>query len=487
LPIAGAVAIVTIVVAWGIHDGEKWGDDFAQYIAHARNITTGAPYEETGHLFGAGIFLGPRAYPPLYPLALAPIYWAAGVDFIAFKALNVAAIGGALWLWAQLLRPVLGPWLTAAWILLVGTHPLTREHVDHVLSDALFLFLASAALVAIERGTKQADARAAARRGVIIGALIAGAALTRFVGIVLIPIVPLLEWIRTRRISRVSPTVIATATLLIAASFVAVPGQLTYMDEPGPPFLERVVAWIQRYATDSLGFLPGVGEDGASGILAAVRMAAGLGPQWGWTGGAAPMGTVIVAIVMSIVAVAGVATRQAPAAMQWFAVFYVAAIVSHRGYAGTRVAWQLLPLVSLYFILGLRTLGERVASPRAAMAAAIAAVVFNVMSVPVRPYTYSILEPEVQQFFAFMRDSTPRDAIVVFAKPRALALFTGRRGFSSGGATGDELESLVWRSGATYLVATPVHPSAISAYATRNPGKYVRVYSAGGFEVFAAR
>src|SRR5215218_8467038 len=51
--------------------GHAWGDDWAQYILHARNLLTGAPYGETGYIFNPdNPSVGPSTYPPGVPFLL---------------------------------------------------------------------------------------------------------------------------------------------------------------------------------------------------------------------------------------------------------------------------------------------------------------------------------------------------------------------------------------------------------------------------------
>lgn len=52
-----------------------WGDDFAQYIHQAKNIVQGTPQSETGYIFNPeNKDVGPKAYPVGFPLLLAPVY-----------------------------------------------------------------------------------------------------------------------------------------------------------------------------------------------------------------------------------------------------------------------------------------------------------------------------------------------------------------------------------------------------------------------------
>jgi hypothetical protein len=62
-----------------IRDGHLWGDDFARYIQHAKNLLEGRDY-------AAGFIhnplepgISPTAYPPVTSLILLPVYWFAGL------------------------------------------------------------------------------------------------------------------------------------------------------------------------------------------------------------------------------------------------------------------------------------------------------------------------------------------------------------------------------------------------------------------------
>src|SRR5687767_4240985 len=75
------LTILTIGVFYfaTIRSGHAWGDDFAMYIRHAINLSNGTPYDETGVIRNPWNFLGPVAYPPVFPLLLAPVYKLWGV------------------------------------------------------------------------------------------------------------------------------------------------------------------------------------------------------------------------------------------------------------------------------------------------------------------------------------------------------------------------------------------------------------------------
>jgi 4-amino-4-deoxy-L-arabinose transferase-like glycosyltransferase len=69
----------------GTHTSHDWGDDFAQYIHQAENILKGIPQSETGYIYNKlNTGFGPQAYPIGFPLLLAPVYAIAGNSMLAF-------------------------------------------------------------------------------------------------------------------------------------------------------------------------------------------------------------------------------------------------------------------------------------------------------------------------------------------------------------------------------------------------------------------
>jgi len=78
-------ALALIVATVLLHErrgGQDWGGDFSLYISHARNLSEGSPYGETGYLLNPYFRnLSPETYPPLFPLVLAPLYSRYGLDY----------------------------------------------------------------------------------------------------------------------------------------------------------------------------------------------------------------------------------------------------------------------------------------------------------------------------------------------------------------------------------------------------------------------
>ena len=93
--------------------GHVWGDDFAMYLSHARNISEGRAYDDTGlilHEFAPTY--SPQNYPPGFPLVLAPVYSITGLDFYKLKIFIICWFLLLLWLiWVYFKDKIPFSWL----------------------------------------------------------------------------------------------------------------------------------------------------------------------------------------------------------------------------------------------------------------------------------------------------------------------------------------------------------------------------------------
>src|SRR5215469_777816 len=92
IPREGIVALALLLASLAlfytvtVRDGNYWFDDYALYVHHAQNIAEGRPYTDTGHVYNRDITdYSPKSYPPLFPLLLAPVYRAYGLNLHAMK------------------------------------------------------------------------------------------------------------------------------------------------------------------------------------------------------------------------------------------------------------------------------------------------------------------------------------------------------------------------------------------------------------------
>ena len=80
-----------------IYDFQTWGDDFAQYIKEALNLAHGKPYYLSAYIFNPhNTIYAPPQYPPGYPLMLIPIVSIWGISYRAIDYYNTCITVGLL-------------------------------------------------------------------------------------------------------------------------------------------------------------------------------------------------------------------------------------------------------------------------------------------------------------------------------------------------------------------------------------------------------
>lgn len=123
-----------------IQDGHNWGDDFSQYILHARNIIEGREYTRDIMLDN------PVVFPPGFPLFLVPWMKGFGLNFKVLKTFNVM-----FWyLHILLLYPIflkrVGREMAAICSLVLMTSSYFFLFKQNILSDVPFLFFTTLAI-----------------------------------------------------------------------------------------------------------------------------------------------------------------------------------------------------------------------------------------------------------------------------------------------------------------------------------------------------
>jgi hypothetical protein len=122
---------VLVFYTFTIRDGHGWDDDAGQYIMHARNLAEGRPYREIEYIFNPEYSrLGPPSASPGFPLMLAPVWAAAGMNLRAMKVLEIGFFVSSLGILYLLYRTRLSFSSRLALIAIVGFNPVFWPHVS---------------------------------------------------------------------------------------------------------------------------------------------------------------------------------------------------------------------------------------------------------------------------------------------------------------------------------------------------------------------
>jgi hypothetical protein len=398
-------ALIALCYMATIRPGQGWGDDFAQYIHHARNIASGVAYAETGYIYNPhNPAIGPRAYPPGFPLLLAPVVKLFGLDLRPMKILIVICFVGVLLLMPQVFRRDLPAPYLAALILVMGLNPYFLDIKDAVTSDIPFLLFMLLSLYAFQRA-EEPDNRRPLTAAVGAGLATYASVATRVLGVVLIPCFLLHDVLRKRRITRVTGVTCGLAVALIGVQYAVGPGDGSYLDQ-----LSLSVTTVSGNAVAYLRALSDI-----------------------WDNGYTDFGRKAFFVITVGLAVYGYhrALRLGPTAVEIFPWLYVVPVLVWPTYQGTRFLIPLIPFYLYYCLLGIRGLSMPLAARKRVIVAlgVVVALLYGGKYSTMRfgPLPDGVATPESVELFQFVKQATPPEAVFVFSRPRALALFTNRR------------------------------------------------------------
>ncbi|HEV2148751.1 MAG TPA: hypothetical protein VGR37_15205 [Longimicrobiaceae bacterium] len=456
--------------------GPDFGDDWALYVLHARNLLEGRPYGDTGYLYNPlNPWYSPPTYPLGFPLLLAPVFAAFGLDFLAMKVVVAASFAGILLLVARFARRDLAPVAVGTTIAVVGLHPYLWRFRQNLLPDLPFTFFCLAAVLLIDRS---ADPDLPPGRRVpwtlAAAAAVLAAVATRTIGLVLVPTWAVVLLLRARRPRGVLLVGAVLAGLALGAQFLLVP--------PGAGYYQQIRDLAAAYGSSL--FLPGADR--------VRRMAYALASLWAGDGAAVGLRLATakaLAVTTAVLAAIGLFARiRRPSAPEVFFLAYFAAAFLWPATIA-RYLVPILPLYVVYAVLGAsraaRDAGRAGRAGVAVVAAVVAAqTVVGLSDVHRHPSWVGTASGDAADLYRYVRSHTGPEDRFIASRPRALALFAGRSA-APPPRRADDSTSLAYlaRGGMDYVVVRTGQDDA-RALVERNPASFRPVYANPGFALF---
>ncbi len=370
--------------------------------------------------------LSPPAYPPGLPLLLAPAYRESGLNFDAFKRITVLSLAIALCAACLLFRRDLTAGALVVFAGLTAFSPTLWDFKDNILSEFPYmLFLYGAALAA-------APASVAPRlQGVIIGLLIGAAAGTRGIGLLLLPALVLSDLLAHKKLERRTWWALASCSLVVL--LLTLVGSVT---SNADQFAAANAVGFRRnlrlYIGELVGMLPGSNAGAIDDFLRWLLI------RWGLANAPAPplalgIGEGFALIVAGFAAI-GWTSRvvRGCSFLDAYAPMHILATAAFPVVQGVRYVIPLLPLILFYAVVGFRRAERRVGRFGRVLAVVAAVACAAQYSARFAAFDYGPLregveEPRARAFLASVRQHTSAEGLILFGKPRALALLTGRR------------------------------------------------------------
>lgn len=470
-----AIALVGVFHFSTIRAGHAWGDDFAQYIMHAKNIATGQPYSPTGYLVNPAYeALGPVAYPPVTGLILAPIYARSGLDLrpmkVAMVALLLVALTGVYFLFRSQLSAV----LMALLILAIGFNPFVSELKDNVTSDMPFFAICALALATSQWVMRPGRSRRASLGlGALLGLGLYLATGTRSAGIALVAAVPLFALLTRRREAMVAAGVAA----IVAGTLMAVQRVLL-------PFEGAYLTWFRETFTWTAPIAYARAYAGELRVLVS-------------NGYSEPASTLVFFLLLGLGVIGAASSlRRGVGLADVFVVVYGGLILLFE--ATLRYAWPIVPILFFHAVSGLGAVrdwmpGRWTWAPVTLVATILAASYAGAYSRrSFGPIEDGATQPAFMELSAFIRANTAPGDRFIFRKPRALALYAERSTTPYEPDTdAARLATLAQTAGASYFVAADLDDTqfasertAIAPIIAAHPERFARVYGNARFTLY---
>ena len=399
-------------------------EGFVGYIINAQSIGNGEPYGMPGYIpnpHSGNVDSGQDAYPPVYPLVLAPVVAMAPEPVRAMAQTNAvlyAAFTAVLLLYAL---PGVGFAGALGIALAAGVSPVfANPGAFRAPGECLYLLLLVGVFLAVRR--IEPGRRAGVGAILLAAAMIGLAALTSVSGILLVPALVLADLIRRQRLAW--PPAVAAALggmLFVGVSLVCGLDSIAQtFDVPG--------AGVQLAAYARV-----VGEN-------LVRMPGNLMALWTLDGPGDPGGALDWAGRLSMVAVLalgalgfGLRVRGGITVAETFFVLQIGMLLGLTEVLRSPRHWLPVSLLALYYaVIGARAAGFRIGR-RAGLAGGLIVVAMALglaaagdAALAARHEPYSLLDAPSQEAFRKIRLTIPPNAVLVGRRPQALTFFTER-------------------------------------------------------------
>lgn len=379
----------------------SWGDDFAQYILHARNIAKGTPYADTGYLqnpVDPALDVGPRMYPPLMPLVLAPVYRLAGASLPAMKYEQAVLLVLAVLLAAEYFVAIGRVEHSRVWLFftVLAFHPVLWESKESIGSDLLFLMTLYGALFVLERIL--AAPSHSILMTVLLGVVLYACIATRTIGIVMVPVVLTMLLLHKDRGGHLLLS-LAVCGLLMGIQALTLPSdnsylKLTISQASLYTILRNVIDNAKEFSAVWKGFHPRIAQ-----ILYLLSL-----PVVAW--GAIRL------------------IRPRITALALFALGYTVVILVWPYFQGMRYLLPLLPIYMLCLWTGAASIHRHGSTVAMGVLLLVSAGYYWFRSTPV--VDTGVTQPAFQDLVQKIQEiSEPGDPFL-FRKPRALALMANR-------------------------------------------------------------
>lgn len=469
------IALISIFYLLNVKGGHDWGGDFSMYIMNANNLVRGMPYAQTGYIYNVDVaFYGPAAYPPVFPLMLAPFISIWGINLQILKLPGIFCFIGFLFYFNNKILPKsLSPFSKIILIICIGLYPFYFSLSESILSDFPFLLFSFIALNRINNQPAYAGMNPKyLSQCLLTGLWIYLACGTRSVGLILLPVAFLFSLIQNKKITLSLMVTLLVPLLLILLQGLLIPQTGAYFDQvqKSLPELISVIAKSLAYYFVQFVFI-------------------------------FPFKNFYIMVVIFFIMFAGfvpgvkIHMRKGVSSFDLFFLLYFGLILIWPSYQSLRLLIPIIPLYFLYILEAFDTLIGLIKLPwlkktigYLLLSGIVVYYAFTYMALFPRPIT-DMEKKETRELFQFIQTDTNTDDVILFFKPRVLALYSQRKSVAMAvpAPNGDTLTRMQELNVSIVVVRknykTEFQPE-LSQFISTHPGDFELIYENPEFQVF---
>jgi hypothetical protein len=415
--------VIILIVAgllafFSLTRGHPWWDDFAGYMLQTRSILSWNMGQEIQHntftVETSSYPPGPAAYPWGFPLLLLPVYVIFGLNPLTLKLVGVFFFLAFLISFYLLARTRLSESQSLLLVALLAYAPVFVAAQDLILSDIPFLFFSTLALFFMERGK---GAGIAWR--LFSGFLIFMASFLRTTGILLfvplfMPIILIARSGWQEFAKRVAPTMLSFGLLYFLQSLIFPGGQGSYFSHFSMFNLPRLIENLLYYL-----WLPA------------------------WLFDRIPAGVALYPLLLILVIISLPAFWRRDLSLHAYGLSTLLAFIVWPERQGLRFIYPILPFFLISAFEGLSIVMDRLPQAKQgtvrngvfgfwSLVVLVCLGISSIAAVQNMAAGRDINGPFDQysnQMYEYIREQTDPASVIVFMRPRALRLFTGRDAF----------------------------------------------------------
>ena len=450
-----------------VRDSHDWGGDFAMYIMQAENIVQGIPQSETPYIYNPdNAVLGPPAYPIGFPLILSPVYAIFGNSIFALTLWVTCFLFGLGLIMSVFLRRYFSDLLTFFLVMILIYNPWTLSMKLEIMSEFPFAFLLLLVVCLFEKYSKGPF-----WAGIII-AILGGLLISiRVIGFVF-PLAVLVFAIRKRFIDKDKTPV----TKCVCGFLVAVGSVLVYL------LLNKLIFAVPQAEGSSYAGIWGHEKLYATLLLNLAYYAEQFKfffSPWGGSWNFLPLILKAVIFTFTLLGMIKSFFRRLELADMIVILYFAILLIYPYRHAGIRFLFPVLPFLLIYLVRGLETVRIYQNIKKSVKVLFLGSLVLvsylNMFSYILRTDHQVIQGPQEEvsiDAFEHISENTAEDAVVLFAKPRVLALYTGHRSLGNvKGSEPQEIAQLIMKNDVSYvLVQNEISDNAIKDFIYRQDG-----------------